>query len=118
MLGVSANPLHKKVAANALGNAQRALDRAEDARAAGDAQHAELLEYLAGDWALTARDLSRTVDAEAHAQKLEEEAAELEAKAVSALSIIEATVARKARAEHKLKTLEESSVDTSTVKEP
>jgi hypothetical protein len=98
-------------------NAQRALDRAEDARAASDPQHADLLEVLASDWAATASDLGRAVDAEARADKLERDATQVEEKAVRALSIIEATVARKGRAEHKLRELEQSKAQEPVDKE-
>jgi len=99
---VEADRAGKKLAAEPLKNARDALDRAADARATGDKQHAKLLDDLALEWAESAGDLTRTAALEQKSADLEAKAAELDAKAVRALAIIEEALARRGRAELEL----------------
>lgn len=99
---VEANAADKKLAAEPLKNAKSALQRAADARATGDKQHAQLLEGLALEWAEAAGDLTRTAALEQKAADVEAKAAELDAKSVRALAIIEEALARRGRAELEL----------------
>ena len=68
---LQARPDAKKLAAEPVGQAQRALDRAKQARSAADYHHADMLESLALEWAETARDLGRAAAAESQARKLQ-----------------------------------------------
>ncbi len=99
---VEASAEGKKLAAEPLKNAKSALERATDARATGDKQHAQLLDALALEWADSAGDLTRTAALEQKAADVEAKAAELEAKSVRALAIIEEAIARRGRAELEL----------------
>ena len=99
---VEASAEGKKLAAEPLKSAKSALERAADARATGDKQHAKLLDDLALEWAEGAGDLTRSAALEQKSAELEAKAAELDAKAVRALAIIEEAVARRGRAELEL----------------
>ncbi len=102
------NAEHKPLIAEPIGNAQGALTRAKDARAAGDEQHALMLDHLALEWANAANDLVRTADLEKQAAAVERDASAVEAKAVRAVAIIEEAVARKGRVLDQLEELKES----------
>lgn len=102
---VKADPTAAAVAKEPASKAQKALDRASDARKTGDVVHADRLDALALEWATTGVDLARTARLENDAAKLEKETAELEARGKRALSLIEQTVARRGRAREKLKEL-------------
>lgn len=99
---IAADPQQKKLTAQPLAQARQALERASDARKAGDADHARLLDELALEWAQTAGDLVHTSKLEQESAKLEKEASEVEAKAVRALAIIEEAVARRGRVQQEL----------------
>ena len=99
---VEASAEGKKLAAEPLKSAKSALERAADARATGDKQHAKLLDDLALEWAEGAGDLTRSAALEQKSAELEAKAAELDAKGVRALAIIEEAVARRGRAELEL----------------
>jgi len=99
---VEASAEGKKLAAEPLKSAKSALERAADARATGDKQHAKLLDELALEWAEGAGDLTRSAALEQKAAELEAKSAELDAKAIRALAIIEEAVARRGRAELEL----------------
>lgn len=105
---VEASAEGKKLAAEPLKNAKGALERAADARATGDKQHAQLLDALALEWADSAGDLTRTAALEQKAADVEAKAAELDAKSVRALAIIEEALARRGRAELELSEQEAS----------
>lgn len=94
---------HRRLAAEPIARAEDALKRAEDARAAGDAGHAALLNELGLEWANTARDVVRSAELEAKAAAVEKQARDVETKAVRALAIVEEAVARKGRAQDELK---------------
>lgn len=88
-------------------NAKEALDRAGDARKAGDNEGAERLEGLALEWAETGQDVQRAAEAEAKLDEVLQELREVETKTVRARALLEETSARRARARSKLKQLEE-----------
>lgn len=96
----------KALAADPIANASRALERAQDARAAGDIRHAQMLAATAEEWAHVGQDLVRTAEVEARATKAERELADLEARLVRARALLEETMARRARASEKLEQLE------------
>jgi hypothetical protein len=78
---------HATVTADAVASAKGALERATRLRAAGDETHARAADGLALEWAQTARDVARAVDAEATA-------ADLRRKAVDAQAQLERTRAQ------------------------
>jgi hypothetical protein len=100
-------PAHGSLAREPIAHAERALRRARDARAAGDHEHAAMLEHVAEEWALTGRDLVRAAQAESEASRLQKQAAEVETKLVRARALVEETVARRGRAREKLEELEQ-----------
>ncbi len=105
---IESSPDGKKVAGQPIDKAKQALDRAHQARAAGDFQHAGMLESLALEWAQTAQDLLRAAAAEGHAEKLEKQAADASSKARRAQALLEETVARRGRARERLEQLEQA----------
>jgi len=108
MQAVSAAPANAKLAAESLANADAVLKRADDARAAGDHEHAALLEAVALEWAQTGRDLVRAARAETEADELAKQAADVEERLVRARALLEQTVARRGRAQARLEALEAS----------
>jgi hypothetical protein len=105
---VEAKPDSAKLAKQPLDKARQALDRAHQARAAGDYRHAGMLESLALEWAQTAQDLGRAVAAEQRAEKVEKQAADAATKARHARALLEETVARRGRAQERLDLLEKA----------
>ena len=99
-------PEDAALAKEAVQRAKAALNRAEGARASGDQLHGALLEALALEWALSGQELVRTAKVERDLIELQKKAAELETKAVRAQALVEQTVARRGRAEEKLRELE------------
>ena len=106
MQDVAREARHGTLAGEPLSQARRALERAAEARAAGDHEHGALLDALGREWAETARDLVRAAETEREADKLEREAHELESKLLRARSLLEETVARRGRAQETLEQLE------------
>lgn len=103
---VSAVPSHRTLAAEPIANAEAALKRADDARAAGDHDHAALLEALGLEWAETGRDLVRAAEAEAAAAELDRQTAAVEDRVARARALLEQTVARRGRARAQLAALQ------------
>lgn len=103
---VSAVPAHADLAEEPLENAAALLERADDARSAGDHQHAAMLEAVALEWAESGRDLVRAAEAEAEADELAKRAVEVEERLVRARALLEQTVARRGRARARLEELE------------
>ncbi len=106
---LTAVPAHQKLASEPIARAQSALERASDARVAGDHTHGSRLEGVAREWAETGRDLVRAAEAERQAQTLFAKATELETKAVRGRALLEETLARRERAREKLRELESPS---------
>jgi hypothetical protein len=65
---------HATVTGDALSSVKNALERATRMRAAGDETHARAADGLALEWAQTARDVARAVDAEGRAAELRHKA--------------------------------------------
>lgn len=103
---IEATPEQRKVAVDPLEKAKSALERSQNARGSQDSAHADLLAELALEWAEAARDLTRAAELEKKASLLQEKAAKIEAKSVRAMTIVEAAVARRGRAQVKLEALE------------
>jgi hypothetical protein len=88
---------HKAVLADALRNAQDALERAKRMHAAGDDGHARGAEGLAREWAETGRDLARAAQAEATAADLSQKALDAQAKLERERALVEEGLARVGR---------------------
>ncbi len=109
---LESNPDHKRLTAEPLKRAKSALERASNAYSAGDAHHGAMLDALAREWAESGQDLTRAVELEQRASKLEAELAEAETKSRRALALIEATVARRGRAKAELEKLQTEGAPT------
>lgn len=99
-------PAHAALAREPIERAEHALRRARDARAAGDHEHAVLLEQVAEEWATTGRDLVRSAQVENDVAALQKRNAELETKVLRARALLEETLARRGRAQASLDQLE------------
>jgi hypothetical protein len=108
---------HRQLASEPLGKAKNALERSENARRSQDAAHADMLDALALEWAETARDLTRAAELEKKVSDVQQKGADVEAKTVRAMAIVEAAVARRGRAEEKLKALDPQAVSEATPRE-
>jgi colicin import membrane protein len=104
---VAQSPEGARVAAESTGKAQDALRRAEQMRAAGDQKHGAMLEDTALEWATAAQLLGKTAEREKKLSELQTKTTELEDKVFRAQALVEQTVARRARAEEALRTLEQ-----------
>jgi hypothetical protein len=103
---IQQNQLHRKLAADPVRQAEDALRRGQDARAAGDDFHGQMLEALALEWASMAEALIRTAEMESKVAELQRQAAEVETKSIRAKALLEETAARRGRARAKLEQLE------------
>jgi colicin import membrane protein len=99
---------HKRLSADAVSRSRRALERARDARAAGDHERGTLLEGVAREWAEMGQDLVRAAETESEAAEAHRRATEAQAKAIRARALIEETVARRGRAAEQLEALEQT----------
>ncbi len=77
--------------------ATSALNRARDARAAGDVEHGIQLEALALDYVTIARDLLRATDLEAALRKAQREYTKTETARHQTETLLEATIAQRER---------------------
>ncbi len=102
---LSAEPTSSALTERTVSQARHSLERADDARAAGDPEHAARLEALAREWASTGTDLVRAAAVESSAAAAQREAADLEAKTRRARALLEQTIARRGRAEARLQAL-------------
>lgn len=103
---VKQDPAHARLAHEPLSQAERALRRADEARAANDATHPPRLESLGREWAETAADLVRAAEAEKKLSDVQKEIAEVETKTTRARALLEESIARRGRAQAKLDELE------------
>lgn len=94
-------------ARDALASSRRALERAQGARDAGDAHHAEQLEALARLWAETARDVLAAAKAEGDAATLQQKVDTTRAQADRQRALVEETISRRGRAEAELRRAQE-----------
>jgi hypothetical protein len=95
-------PETRSIVADPVAKAKAAEQRAQNARGAGDLQHATELDALALTWAQVADDLVRTAAAEKKLADLQKAVSDLEQKAVRTQALIEQTIARRGRAEQNL----------------
>jgi hypothetical protein len=95
-------PDTRSVVQDPVAKAKAAQQRAQNARGAGDLQHATELDTLALTWAQVADDLVRTAAAEKALSDLQKTVTDLEQKAVRTQALIEQTIARRGRAEQNL----------------
>jgi hypothetical protein len=86
--------------------ARKALERANGARSAGDAVHAEQLEALACEWAMVARDMVRTALVEGDAGALQLALGDATVQAERARALLEEAIARRGRAMAELSKLD------------
>ena len=103
---VEQSQAHRRLARDPVRRAENALRRGEEARAAGDDYHGQMLEALALEWASVAEALTRAADMERKVAKLQRRAAEAETKSIRAKALLEETAARRGRARAKLDKLE------------
>lgn len=82
--------------------AKSALDRARDARAAGDVQHGIELEALAFDYVTIARDMLHATELEAALRKAQIEFTKTETARRQTETLLEATVAQRERTKAQL----------------
>ena len=90
---VADDAAHRSATAEVLALARAALERASRLRVAGDEAHAMAADGLALEWAETARDVARAVDAEARAAELRRKAVEAQTQLERTRSLVETAVA-------------------------
>ncbi|HYP88450.1 MAG TPA: hypothetical protein VEQ59_09855, partial [Polyangiaceae bacterium] len=103
LLGKLDAPATRSLVQAPVEKAKAAQQRAQNARGAGDLQHATELDALALTWAKVADDLLRTAESEKKLAEVQKAVAELDQKAVRTQALIEQTIARRGRAELNLK---------------
>lgn len=96
------DPKAKKLVASSLDHAKEALERAQGARASGDAKHARMLDGMALEWANAARDLVRAAAVEQTASSAADSAREAAVRVERARALLEETQARRGRADAEL----------------
>jgi len=99
-------PDAQRVASESIGKAQDALRRADQLRAAGDQKRGAMLEETALEWATASELLDKTAQAEKKLAELQTRTTELETKVFRAQALVEQTVARRARAEEAVHSLD------------
>lgn len=92
----------RELIAEPTARARKALERAYNARSAGDAAHARMLDGLALEWAGTARDLLKAAAVEQTATAATEKSRESAQQVERARALLEETQARRGRAEAEL----------------
>ncbi len=102
---VTASPESASIADQPIQRAKDALRRSAEARGGGDSTHSALLDSLGLEWAQTARDLDRAVRAERKLAEVQKQVGDTELKLTRAKALLDDTVARHGRAQHKLKAL-------------
>lgn len=100
------DPAHARLAHEPLTQAERALRRADEARAASDPTHPPQLETLAREWAEAGVDLVRAAEAEKKLNDVQKQIADVETKTTRARALLEESIARRGRAQAKLDELE------------
>jgi len=93
MQQLTADQPHQAVTADALLEARNALERATRLRVAGDEAHAKAADGLALEWAETARDVVKAVDAEAAAADLRHKALDAQAQLERSRALVEEAIA-------------------------
>jgi hypothetical protein len=106
---------HHAVVADTLDKARNALERATRLRAAGDESHAKAADGLALEWAQTARDLVKAVDAEATSADLRRKALDAQAQLERSRGLIEEAIASIGRLKAELDQVESKAKDNVAV---
>lgn len=96
------DPAHARLAHEPMAQAERALRRADEARAANDTTHPPQLETLAREWAESGVDLVRAAEAEKKLNDVQKQLADVETKTTRARALLEESIARRGRAQAKL----------------
>jgi hypothetical protein len=96
------NEAHRAATADAVLEAKNALERATRLRVAGDEAHAKAADGLALEWAETARDVVRAVDAEAAAADLRHKALDAQAQLERSRALVEEAIASVGRLQAEL----------------
>jgi hypothetical protein len=91
---LESSPARAAVAAEALGRAKEALERATRLRSAGDEPHAKAADGLAREWAEDARDIARAAEAEAAAADARRKAVDAQAQVERTRALVEEGIAR------------------------
>jgi hypothetical protein len=91
-----------KMLKQSLDLAKSALNRARDARAAGDVEHGGELEALAADYVTIAKDTLRAAELEAGVRKAQDEYTKTETARRQTETLLEATVAQRERTKAQL----------------
>lgn len=91
-----------------LARAHHALERAANARRAGDHRHGSELEALALELAQCAADMRREKLAQVRVSETEKKALDAETRVVRARALVEQTAARRGRAAERLRELEDN----------
>lgn len=104
------DPDSQRVASDLLAKVKDALRRADQQRASGDQKRAALSEQTALEWAATAQLLVKTAKSEKALAEAQAHITELETKIFRAQTLVEQTVARRARAEETVRKLDEKGV--------
>ncbi len=99
-------PAHARLANEPIRQAEHALRRADETRAAGDKVHPPELEAMAREWAEAGVDLVRAAEAEKKLSDVQHEVADIETKTTRARALLEETIARRGRAQANLDELE------------
>ena len=94
-----------------ISEARKALDKAKQLRALGDAPRAELEEDVALEWAETARELVDSVESEREADRAGSQAVAATTKAERARQLLEESIARRGRLQAALDTLDKELAD-------
>ncbi|HEV3190993.1 MAG TPA: hypothetical protein VGY54_10875 [Polyangiaceae bacterium] len=88
---------HASVLAEPIARAHDALEQATRLRTVGDEAHARAADGLAREWAETGRDLARASDAEQQAADLQKKALESQARLSRTRTLVEEAIARVGR---------------------
>ena len=100
---------HRAALAGPIDKAKQALARARAMDQAGDVRHGAALRAVAREWVDCARDVVRTSQTEARAEKAEKTLDDLETKRARGRALLEETIARRGRAQALLDQLERES---------
>jgi hypothetical protein len=104
----------KPVVEPLVARSQQALERAKNARRAGDQHHGSELEALGLELAESARDLARVQRTERDVGEVERKAVEAETRLVRARALLEQAAARRGRAAERLQQAEADKKQTPT----
>jgi colicin import membrane protein len=103
---VNRDAAHRSAAASCLANATASLERATRLRAARDEPHAQAADGVALEWAMAARDLSRTLEMEAKAVQARRAAIETQAQVERAHALVDEGIARVGRLKAEIERME------------